>query len=703
MVSSTFRLLILLALQIIITINADFTHAQIQPPKIPTAVCDNNKGNYTTNSTYQKNLNDLLSSLLSNSNGYGFYNSSRGQNADRVYAIGLCRGDIKSDACGKCLSDATYVLTESCPNQKEAIGWYDNCMLRYSNRSLYGLLETIPAYYMWNVQNVSSTILDAFNQKLAALLNGLTSEAAGGGDLKFAVGNASVGASSNVTIYGLTQCTSELSKVNCTDCLDDALAAIPTCCSGKVGGRVVRPSCNIRYESYSFFDDTTETPSPSPPLAAPSSAPPSPGTDTIPRGKKSNTSRTVIITVVTIVGSLLLIISICIYLRLKKRKEKLEGDEIGTESLQFNFNSIKIATSNFSEANKLGRGGFGAVYRGRLWNEEDIAVKRLSRDSAQGDIEFKNEVTLVAKLQHRNLVRLLGFCLEGNERLLVYEFVPNASLDKFIFDPIKLGIGRGLLYLHEDSRLRIIHRDMKASNILLDAEMHPKIADFGMARLFDLDQTQGETSRVVGTYGYMAPEYVMRGQFSVKSDVYSFGVLVLEIISGQKNSSFRHGGHVEDLLSYAWKSWKEGTALNLVDPTLKNGSRPEIMRCIHIGLLCVQQTIADRPTMAEVILMLTSSSVDNLSVPSQPAFFMDGGGIGSSSDKSLGWENSSGVTGSDPSRSGSAQKSPHEFISLSCGGGGCDSDGGGDGSCGGGGGGGGGCGGGGGGDGQIGN
>lgn len=197
----------------------------------------------------------------------------------------------------------------------------------------------------------------------------------------------------------------------------------------------------------------------------------------------------------------------------------------------------------------------------------------------------------------------------------------------------------------------------------------------------------------------MAPEYVMRGQFSVKSDVYSFGVLVLEIISGQKNSSFHHGGHVEDLLSYvsntkvcavhttaidcnkffktkeksylilflhihkimqAWKSWKEGTASNLVDPMLKNGSRPEIMRCIHIGLLCVQQTIADRPTMAAVILMLTSSSVDNLPVPSQPAFFMDGGGIGSSSDMSLGWENSSGVTGSDPSRSGSAQKSPHE-------------------------------------------
>ncbi|XP_052301577.1 cysteine-rich receptor-like protein kinase 29 isoform X47 [Populus trichocarpa] len=361
---------------------------------------------------------------------------------------------------------------------------------------------------------------------------------------------------------------------------------------------------------------------------------------------------------------MILVICICLFIRTRKQREKERVetvDEIeSAESLQFAFSTIRDATEDFSEKNKLGQGGFGAVYKGALPSGQEIAVKRLSKDSGQGDLEFKNEVLLVARLQHRNLVRLLGFCLQGIERLLIYEFVPNASLDHFIFDPIKRvhlnwerrykiigGIARGLLYLHEDSRLRIIHRDLKASNILLDEEMNPKISDFGMARLFVVDQTQGNTSRIVGTYGYMAPEYAMQGHFSVKSDVFSFGVLVLEIVTGKKNS-FRNGNDIEHLLSHAWRNWREGTAQDMIDPVLSSGSATEMLRCIHIGLLCVQENVAERPTMASVVLMLSSSSL-TLQIPSQPAFFMNSSTY--QSDLSSSMEHNSRVTESSLSES----------------------------------------------------
>ncbi|KAG4195633.1 hypothetical protein ERO13_A06G120600v2 [Gossypium hirsutum] len=402
-------------------------------------------------------------------------------------------------------------------------------------------------------------------------------------------------------------------------------------------------SCNFRFEIERFYNLTTpDTPLTSTP--PPATSPPSNNTKNT-TGKKSNSSRTIIIASVSAVALVVLVVSSCIFIFLRVRKSKVKAEKGGeaaeavdeiknAEALQYDFSTISAATNHFSNSNMLGQGGFGAVYKGKLAGGELIAVKRLSTDSGQGDLEFKNEVLLVAKLQHRNLVRLQDFCLERNERLLIYEFVPNASLDQFLFDPVKRaylgwekrykiigGIARGLLYLHEDSRLRIIHRDLKTSNILLDAEMNPKIADFGMARLCAVDQTHGATSKIVGTYRYMAPEYAMHGQFSVKSDVFSLGVLVLEILSGQKNSSFHKGDNVDDLLSYAWRNWKDGTTNELVDSTLKDSSTTEVMRCLHIGLLCVQENVAERPNMATVALMLTSYSV-TLPLPSQPAFFM---------------------------------------------------------------------------------
>ncbi|KAK4759198.1 hypothetical protein SAY87_022329 [Trapa incisa] len=299
----------------------------------------------------------------------------------------------------------------------------------------------------------------------------------------------------------------------------------------------------------------------------------------------------------------------------------------------FHLNSIAQATNNFSDENKIGQGGFGCVYKGMLEEGLEIAVKRLSKNSGQGMEEFKNEVRFIVRLQHVNLVRLLGCCIEMDEKILIYEFMEHGSLDFILFDKLRssilnwprrfdiiCGVARGLLYLHQDSRFRIIHRDLKASNVLLDGEMCPKISDFGMARMFSRDQVDASTRRVVGTYGYMSPEYAMDGLFSVKSDVFSFGVLLLEIISGKKNRGFYSTNNELNLLSHAWNLWKEGNGMELLDPSVGvSYSSQEVLRCIHVGLLCVQEHAEDRPVMSNVVLMLGSETT-SMPHPRNPGF-----------------------------------------------------------------------------------
>nr|XP_027127297.1 G-type lectin S-receptor-like serine/threonine-protein kinase At4g27290 isoform X1 [Coffea arabica] len=330
----------------------------------------------------------------------------------------------------------------------------------------------------------------------------------------------------------------------------------------------------------------------------------------------------------------------------KQKKEELSGhnfsmaytDEHNNKNLELpllELSRIIKATNNFSFQNKLGEGGFGPVYKGLLEDGQEVAVKRLSEYSMQGLDEFKNEAICIAKLQHRNLVKLLGCCIEGKEKILIYEYMPNKSLDFFIFDqtgrysldwPMRFhiiqGIARGLLYLHQDSRLRIIHRDLKASNILLDADMNPKISDFGTARSFGGNETGANTNRVVGTHGYMPPEYAVDGIFSVKSDVFSFGVIVLEIVSGKRNRGFLHHDHQFNLLGHAWKLYKEGRELELVDLHLGDSYNSlQLLRSIQVGLFCVQHGPDDRPDMSSAIFMLGNDGV--LPEAKHPGFFME--------------------------------------------------------------------------------
>ncbi|CAL5409675.1 unnamed protein product [Camellia sinensis] len=614
------------------------------------------------------NIKTLLGSLSSKAaHNNSFYKDTYND----LHGLYQCRGDVATDMCQTCVEAAIQEVQQSngCQFKSRADIWYDECTLRYARTNFFGIVKLNPQVLMYNTDNASSpnnTYVDTLS-----LMRRLASEAGKEPMMYYAHDElpATGGDVAPMNVSAMVQCCNDISGDDCNRCLQNLTMYAETCCLEKSGWRILAPSCTMRYEEHRFLTPSAPPPVPPPMLPPPASTTTSKGKvppPMLPPPASTTTSKGKVVLIITVPVSTFLVVAFGFYFyrlfgRRSKAREVLQGmsQEILLNNLEsqtrkrfmvkglevqdeddsremhyFDLTTLQIATNNFSDANKLGQGGFGPVYKGKLHDGKEIAVKRLSSNSGQGLEEFRTEIKLIVKLQHRNLVRLLGCCIKKDEKLLVYEYMANTSLDAFLFDSTKCkeldwakrenivtGIAKGLLYLHEDSRLKIIHRDMKASNVLLDNEMNPKISDFGTARISYGNQIEASTNRIVGTYGYMAPEYAMEGIFSVKSDVYSFGVLMLEIISGRKNSAgFNLPAHAQGFLQNAWRLWNDGKAEELIDRNLISSCPVrKVAIWINIALLCVQENPDDRPSMSKVAFMLGGQSTE-IAKPSEPPF-----------------------------------------------------------------------------------
>ncbi|CAN6882094.1 unnamed protein product [Brassica oleracea] len=339
-------------------------------------------------------------------------------------------------------------------------------------------------------------------------------------------------------------------------------------------------------------------------------------------------------TIAALVTIILLALGIYAWRRCIRDKNTSEQDlrVQGLPTVCFTWRQLQAATNNFDQANKLGEGGFGSVFKGELSDGTIIAVKQLSSKSHQGNREFVNEIGMISGLNHPNLVKLYGCCVEKNQLMLVYEYMENNSLAHMLHgksslnldwkarQKICVGIARGLEFLHEGSMIRMVHRDIKTTNVLLDADLNAKISDFGLARLHEEEHSHIST-KIAGTIGYMAPEYALWGQLSEKADVYSFGIVAMEIVSGQSNTKQKGSADHVSLINWAVKLQQKGDITEIVDPVLQGDfNTKEAVRMIKVSIVCTNSPPSLRPTMSEVVQML-EGEVEITQVLSDPGLY----------------------------------------------------------------------------------
>ncbi|KAL1830551.1 hypothetical protein ACET3Z_000202 [Daucus carota] len=538
-----------------------------------------------------------------------FATAEQASSANPVYTLFQCRDYLSTADCVACFNVATVDIRKICKLNNGARVIYDGCFLRYELRSFYTEIElglsseecrdngTVPAQTAYTL--VAVQLLKDLAEATPKIKN------------FFAVAKRQVfdggpSAKASVTVYGLAQCTGTVSQGDCGKCLWGGYSNLQGCLP-QSGGSSAAGGCFLRYSVTPFFADNDIT-NITPYL----------------QGGSSSKKTAIIAGGVGAISLLLLIIALLLWYRSsQKRRTDNRGDILGVTKLQgptiYRYKDLKSATKNFSEECKIGEGGFGDVYKGIISNENIVAVKKLEVRTSKEKADFESEVRLIANVHHRNIIRLLGCSGKGPVQILVYEYMENGSLDTFLYGnkrgtlswkqriDIILGIARGLAYLHEQFHVCIIHRDVKSSNILLDDDFQPKIADFGLARLLPTDQSH-LTTRFAGTLGYTAPEYAINGHLSEKVDTYGFGVVVLEVLSGQNCNKMKNELLTQSLLEYAWKSYNNGTHEDLIDETIDSGEYnvENAKKMIEIALQCTQSPVSLRPTMSEVVVMLVN-------------------------------------------------------------------------------------------------
>ncbi|KAM3406893.1 hypothetical protein ACQJBY_000754 [Aegilops geniculata] len=560
---------------------------------------------------------NTLELIYQNVTRSGFGAASSGSGNFSVFGLGQCLAYLSATDCQLCYAQSRVKLPHCLPADGGRI-YVDGCFLRYGAGNFTAAATDASDTFLCSNDTAPAT--PAFAAAAAALVRNVTATAPGARGYYYA-GSASASAMpTGARVYAAAQCWRSLNATACAACTASARdRVVRQCLPSAAGGYGLNAGCVVRYSTQPFY------------LPAKAGG-----------GGGSSTRHIIIIVFASILSAMAVVGIVFIWTRMRPRRDDLHDDMDGSgeiirtimsSQLGFRYEELRKATDDFNQINKLGQGGYGSVYKGVLPDGREIAVKRLYLNTRQWTDQFFNEVKLVSQVQHKNLVKLLGCSVEGPESLLVYEYLCNTSLDHYLFDAFKknaldwerrseivLGAAEGLSYLHSGSEVRIIHRDIKASNVMLDERFRPKIGDFGLARNFMEDQTHLSTG-LAGTFGYMAPEYIVHGQLTEKADIYSYGVLVLEIVTGRKNhNSVASSAEGLSLMSQLWKHYNAGTLMEILDPNLRDQcSEAEALKVFQVGLLCAQASPNLRPPMWKVVEMLGSAD-RVLPRPTEPPF-----------------------------------------------------------------------------------